>query len=90
MVEWRVGNMTDLSSHIWYSLSLVVLRAGQVARICSIVPGVEVQEGALQKPFLFLLQCLHSISVLYLPETNLASTLLLEHSNGLLAAMLHM
>ena len=82
MVEWRVGNITDLSSHIWYSLSLVELRAGQVARLYSIVPGAEVQEGALQNPFLFLLQCLHSISNLYLLETNLASTLLVEHSTG--------
>ena len=89
IVAWRFGNITDLSSHIWYSLSLVELLAGQLTSKCSSVPGVSVQLGAMQNPLLFRLQCLHSMSLLYLPEAILARIVLFEHSQGLLAAEVH-
>ena len=77
--------MTDLCSHISYSLSLVLSKAGQDARRCSRVPGVCRQVGALQYPILLSDQCLQRDSDLYLPDTILARTVLFEHSNGLLA-----
>ena len=89
IVACKEGNITDFLSHIWYSLSLVELCAGQLTSKCSSVPGVCVQLGAIQKPLLFLLQCLHSMSVLYLPEAILARMVLFEHSKGLLAAVVY-
>ena len=89
MLACNVGNITERSSHIWNILSLVWLRAGQTASKCSKVPGVVGQHGALQKPLLLLFQCLVSMAVRYLPETILANTVLFEHSNGLIAAVLH-
>ena len=54
IVACKLGNITDLSSHIWYNLSLVGLCAGQLTSKCSRVPGVSVQLSAIQKPLLFL------------------------------------
>ena len=39
IVEWSVGNMTDLSSHIVYILSLTVSRAGQTTSRCQVSDG---------------------------------------------------
>ena len=89
IVACRLGNITDFSSYIWYSLSLVELCAGQLTSRFSSVPGVSVQMGAIQKPLLFLLQCLQSMSLLYLPEAILARMVLFEHSKGLLADEVH-
>ena len=67
------------------SLFLVFSRDGQNKSKCSRVPSTcdGTQAGRRQKPDLFSVQCLCSLSVKYLPESILAAVTALWHSNGL-------
>ena len=83
------GQSAHLSSHKLCSLCRICCRAGQTIRRCSKSPQTAWQVSARQCPLLLLDQNLHIISVLYLPLTILANTVLLEHSKLLPAALVH-
>ena len=88
--SWSGAQYTVFTHHRLCSLCLIWSRAGQTIRRCSRSPNTWWQVSDRQYPFLFPLQNLHIISVLYLPLTILAKTVLFEHSKLFPAEVVHM